>query len=177
MELIGQAKTMIWLLFGTATLLYLLFWPFSLRFNARLSPACGRAEITVASLVHLRFEGDFLQPPYLTLWRLDREGRRRPLSRKRRKQGGFSPVVGNKRLSATLYVGLVGDGALTVESLGLLYSLLEALGRSARVDLRLRPVPCFDKDICALRLSGIGCLVPAQNILEYLKGKYRHANR
>ena len=173
----GQTKAMIWLLFGTTTLLYLLLWPFTLRLDARLSPASGRAEVTVASLFHLRFEGDFLQQPYLTLWRLDREGRRRPLGRKRRKQGGFSPVIHNKRLAATLYVGLENDGALTVEALGLLFSLLEALGRGARVDLRLRPVPCFDKDICALRLSGIGRLVPAQNILEYLKGKYRHANR
>ena len=42
---------------------------------------------------------------------------------------------------------------------------------------RLRPTPCFDKDICALRLSGIGRFVAAQNILEYRKGKQTHAKR
>ena len=168
---------MIWLFFGTATVLYLLFWPFSLRLDARLSPTCGRGEVTVASLFHLRLEGDFLQPPYFTLWRLDREGRRKPLGKNRRQSGGFSPVIRDKRLTATLCVGLAGDGALTVEALGLLYALLEALGRGVQVDLRLRPAPCFDRDICALRLSGIGRLVPAQNILEYLKGRNRHANR
>ena len=41
----------------------------------------------------------------------------------------------------------------------------------------LRPTACFDKNICALRLSGIGRFVLAQNILEYVKGKNRHAKR
>ena len=170
---------MIWLIAGVVTLLYILLWPFSLRLDARLSPTSGRAEITAATFLRLRLEGDFLQPPYLTFFRLDGRGRRRPLMRKRKRKqrGSFVPVIGDKRLTATLCVGLVGDGALTVEALGLLYALLEALGRGVQVDLRLRPAPCFDRDICALRLSGIGRLVPAQNILEYRKGRNRHANR
>ena len=168
---------MIWLLAGTLTLLYLLLWPFTLRLDARLSPRSGRAELLVASLVRLRLEGDFLQPPYLSLFRLDKAGRRKPLVRKRGKKSKFSPVLRNKRLVATLYVGLETDGALTVESLGMLYALLETLGRGFGVETVLRPTACFDKNICALRLSGIGRFVLAQNILEYWKGKNRHAKR
>ena len=168
---------MIWLFFGTATLLYLLFWPFSLRLDARLSPTSGRGELTVASLVRVRLEGDFLQPPYLTLWRLDGRGRRRPLGKKRQRKDGFTPVIRSGKLAAALYVGMEEDGALTVEALGLLYALLETVGHLFFEEVTLRPAPCFDKTICALRLSGIGRFVLAQNILEYLKGKNRHAKR
>ena len=54
---------MLWLIAGVMTLLYILFWPFSLRLDAQLSPTCGRAEVTVATFFRLRLEGDFLQPP------------------------------------------------------------------------------------------------------------------
>lgn len=168
---------MIWLIAGSATLLYLLLWPFSVQVDARLTPTAGRAEVTVASLLRLRFEGDFLQPPFLTLSRLDGRGRRHPLKQKKQKKGGFRPVIRHRRLMATLYVGLVGDGALTVEGLGLLYALLETLGNGYCERLALRPTPCFDKDICALRLRGIGRFVLAQNILEYVKGKSKYAKR
>lgn len=168
---------MIWLLFGALTLLYLLLWPFSLRLDARLSPTCGRAEVTVATFLRFRLEGDFLQPPYLKLYRLDSRGRRRALMQQKKQRGRFSPVIERKRLTATLHVGLEGDGALSVEALGLAYAALEALGRGVGADLTLRPTPCFDKDICALRLSGIGRFILAQNILEYLKGKHIHAKR
>ena len=170
---------MLWLIAGVVTLLYILFWPFSLRLDARLTPLSGRAEVTVATFFRLRLEGDFLQPPYLKLWRLDARGRRRPLTRNRRRKrkGGFAPVIHNKRLLATLHVGLEGDGASTVEALGMAAALLEALGRGAGADLRLRPTPCFDKNICVLGLSGIGRFVLAQNILEYRKGKHIHAKR
>ena len=171
---------MIWLLLGVVTLLYILFWPFSLRLDARLSPTSGRAEVTVATFFRLRLEGDFLQPPYLKLWRLDNRGRRKPLiqqKKKRKKKSGFAPVIRDKRLLATLHVGLEGDGASTVEALGMAASLLETFCRGAGADVRLSPTPCFDKNICALGLSGIGRFVLAQNILEYLKGKHIHAKR
>ena len=168
---------MIMLVAGVLTGLYLLFWPFSLRLDARLSPTSGRAEVVAASLFRVRLEGDFLQAPYLTLWRLDGRGRRRPLTGPKGRRGGFRPVLRDVRLAATLHVGLEGDGAATVEALGLAYTLLEALGRSLRAELTLRPVPCFDKTICALGLSGIGRFVLAQNILEYRKGKTQHAKR
>ena len=173
----GQAKAMIWLLLTVLTLLYLLLWPFSVRLDARLSPACGRGEVVAASLLRLRFEGDFLQPPYLRLYALDGRGRRRPLGGERRKKGGFVPAVRGKRLAITLHVGLEADGALTVEALGLFYALLETAGELFQIDLVLRPDACFDKNICALRVSGIGRFVLAQNILEYLKGKHIHAKR
>ncbi len=166
---------MIWLLVGTLTLLYLLLWPFTLRLDARLSPTSGRAELVVASLLRLRWEGDFLQAPYLTLYRLDRKGRRKPQGQRRNRRSGFLPIIRNKRVAATLYVGMEGDGALTVETLGLAYAILETLGKGFSVDLTLRPTACFDKNICALRLSGIGRFILAQNILEYRKGKNRHA--
>ena len=110
---------------------------------------------------------------------LDGRGRRRPLTRKRKRKqrGSFVPVIGDKRLTATLHVGLEGDGASTVEALGLVYALLKALGQGYGVDLVLRPAPCFDKTVCALELSGIGRFVLAQNILEYLKGNHIHAKR
>ena len=112
---------MIWLALGIVTMLYLLLWPFSLRLDARLSPTSGRAEVMVASCFRLRLEGDFLQPPFLRLFRLDKQGRRKALTPKRKKRkSGFSPVLQDSRLSATLYVGLETDGALTVETLGLL---------------------------------------------------------
>ena len=170
---------MLWLIAGGVTLLYLLLWPFSLRLDARLSPTCGRAEVTVATFFRLRLEGDFLQPPYLKLWRLDNRGRRKPLTRKkkRKRRSGFAPVLRDQRLTATLCVGLVGDGASTVEALGMAAALLETFCRGAGADLKLSPTPCFDKNICALRLSGIGHFVLAQNILEYLKGKHAHAKR
>ena len=170
---------MIWLIAGVVTLLYILLWPFSLRLDARLSPTSGRAEITAATFLRLRLEGDFLQPPYLTFFRLDGRGRRRPLMRKRKRKqrGSFVPVIGDKRLTATLHVGLEGDGASTVEALGLVYALLKVLGQGYGVDLILRPAPCFDKTVCALELSGIGRFVLAQNILEYLKGNHIHAKR
>ena len=169
---------MIWLFAGAFTLLYLLLWPFSLRLDARLSPTCGRGEVVVASLLRLRLEGDFLQPPYLKLYRLDSRGCRKPLDGGRKKKGGsFAPVIRHKRISATLWVGLESDGALTVEALGLLYGLLEAAGTLSCDEVILRPTACFDKNICALRLSGIGRFVLAQNILEYLKGKHAHAKR
>ena len=172
---------MLWFVLGGVTALYLLLWPFSVRVDARLSPTCGRAEVVAASLLRLRLEGDFLQPPWLSVHRLDRLGRRRPLGQKRRqrqrKRAGFAPVLRDCRLSATLYVGVAADGALTVEALGLLHTLLEAAGRGFGTDVVLRPVSCFDKTICALRLSGIGRFVLAQNILEYLKGKLNHAKR
>ena len=69
------------------------------------------------------------------------------------------------------------DGALTVEALGLAYALLETLGKGFCEAAAIRPAACFDKNICALRLSGIGRFVLAQNILEYLKGKHAHAKR
>ena len=169
---------MIWLALGIVTMLYLLLWPFSLRLDARLSPTSGRAEVMVASCFRLRLEGDFLQPPFLRLFRLDKQGRRKALTPKRKKRkSGFSPVLQDSRLSATLYVGLETDGALTVETLGILYSLLETVGSIMGTAVVLRPTACFDKNICALRLSGIGRFVLAQNILEYVKGKNRHAKR
>ena len=168
---------MLWLIAGVMTLLYILFWPFSLRLDARLSPTCGRAEVTVATFFRLRLEGDFLQPPYLKLWRLDNRGRRRPLGKRGKQKRGFLPVIQNKRLTATLHVGLEGDGASTVEALGIAAALLETFCRGVGADLRLLPTPCFDKNICALRLSGIGRFVLAQNILESLKGKHIHAKR
>ena len=171
---------MIWLALGIVTALYLLLWPFSLRLDARLSPTSGQAEVQVASLLRLRFEGDFLQPPYLTLYRLDVRGRRRPIGRKRKQQrarSAFRPVFRKKRLAATVYLGAEGDGALTVEALGLLYALMETLGESFFDEASIRPTPCFDKNICAVRLSGIGRFVLAQNILEYLKGNHIHAKR
>lgn len=170
---------MIWLIAGAVTLLYILLWPFTLRLDARLSPTSGRAEITAATFFRLRLEGDFLQPPWLTLFRLDGQGRRRPLTRKRKRKqrSSFAPVILDKRLVATLHVGLEGDGASTVEALGLVYALLKALGQGYGVDLVLRPAPCFDKTVCALGLSGIGRFVLAQNILEYLKGNHIHAKR
>ncbi len=168
---------MIWSILGGVSLLYLLFWPFSLRVDARLSPTSGRGEVVVASFLRLRVEGDFLQPPWLRLYRLDGRGRRKPLRRRRRGMGGFVPVIRDSRLFAALYVGTEGDGALTVEALGLLYALLETAGRSFGAAVTLRPTPCFDKTICAMRLSGIGRFVLVQNILEYLKGKNRHAKR
>ncbi len=169
---------MIWFALGIVTMVYLLLWPFSLRVDARLSPTSGRAEVTVASCFRLRLEGDFLQPPFLSLFRLDRQGRRKPLTRKgKERKNGFSPVLTGSRLSATLYVGLETDGALTVEALGLLYSLLETVGSVLGTAVALRANPCFDKNICAVRLSGIGRFVLAQNILEYVKGKNRHAKR
>ena len=168
---------MLWLIAGVMTLLYILFWPFSLRLDARLSPTCGRAEVTVATFFRLRLEGNFLQPPYLKLWRLDNRGRRRPLGKRGKQKRGFTPVIQNKRLTATLHVGLEGDGASTVEALGMAAALLETFCRGVGADLRLLPTPCFDKNICALRLSGIGRFVLAQNILESLKGKHIHAKR
>ncbi len=169
---------MIWLLLGALTLVYLLFWPFSLRLYARLSPTSGRAEVIMATFFRLRLEGDFLQPPYFKLWRLDARGRRRPLTqRKGGKRGGFSPAIRNKRITATLCLGIEGDGATTVEALGMAASLLEAFSRGIGADLRLRPAPCFDKNICVLGLSGIGRFILAQNILEYLKGQHTHAKR
>ena len=168
---------MLWLIAGVMTLLYILFWPFSLRLDARLSPTCGRAEVTVATFFRLRLEGVFLQPPYLKLWRLDARGRRRPLGKRGKQKRGFTPVIQNKRLTATLHVGLEGDGASTVEALGMAAALLETFCRGVGADLRLLPTPCFDKNICALRLSGIGRFVLAQNILESLKGKHIHAKR
>ena len=169
---------MIWLALGIVTMLYLLLWPFSLRLDARLSPTSGRAEVMVASCFRLRLEGDFLQSPFLSLFRLDKQGRRKPLTDHRKKRkSGFSPVLQDSRLSATLYVGLETDGALTVETLGILYSLLETVGSIMGTAVVLRPAACFDKNICALRLSGIGRFVLAQNILEYVKGKNRHAKR
>ena len=168
---------MIWLFAGAFTLLYLLLWPFSLRLDARLSPTCGRGEVVVASLLRLRLEGDFLQPPYLKFYRLDGRGGRKPLGGGRKKKGGFTPVIRHKRLSATLWVGLETDGALTVEALGFLHGLLKAAGALACDEVILRPTACFDKNICALRLSGIGRFVLAQNILEYRKGKHIHAKR
>ena len=168
---------MLWLIAGVMTLLYILFWPFSLRLDARLSPTSGRAEVTVATFFRLRLEGDFLQPPYLKLWRLDNRGRRRPLGKRGKQKRGFTPVIQNKRLTATLHVGLEGDGASTVEALGMAAALLGTFCRGVGADLRLLPTPCFDKNICALRLSGIGRFVLAQNILEYVKGKNRHAKR
>jgi len=168
---------MIWLFFAALTLLYLLLWPFSIRLDARLSPACGRGELLAASLLRLRFEGDFLQPPFLHLFLLDGRGRRRPLRRGKKRKSGFVPVIRDRRLLATLYVGLETDGALTVETLGLAYALLETLGKGFFEAAAIRPTACFDKNICALRLSGIGRFVLAQNILEYLKGKHIHAKR
>ena len=168
---------MIWLLAVPITLLYLLLWPFSLRLDARLSPTSGRAEVTVASLLRLRLEGDFLQPPFLRLYLLDGRGRRRPLRGRGKRKRGFAPVIRNRRLSATLYVGLEDDGALTVETLGLAYALLETLGKGFCEAAAIRPTACFDKNICALRLSGIGRFILAQNIFEYLKGKHTHAKR
>ena len=168
---------MIWLSAGALTLLYLLLWPFSFRLDARLSPTSGRAELTVASLLRLRLEGDFLQPPYFQLRRLDIQCRRKPLGRGRKGKSGFVPVLRAARLTATLHVGLEGDGALTVETLGMAYALLETAARAWGVELVLRPTACFDKSICALRLSGIGRFVLAQNILEYVKGNIKHAKR
>ena len=169
---------MFWIVAGSVTLLYLFLWPFSLRVDARLSPTCGRTEITVASVLRLRLEGDFLQAPFFKVYRLDRRGRRRALAGQRGKgKNGFSPVLRNPRLSAALYVGLETDGALTVEALGLVYALLKSVGVGFGAAVALRPTPCFDKNICALRLSGIGRFVLAQNILEYLKGKHTHAKR
>ena len=169
---------MIWLCFGALTAAYLLLWPFSLRVEGRLSPTSGRGEVIVASLVHLRLEGDFLQPPYLKLYRLDSRGCRKPLDGgRKKKKGSFAPVIRHKRISATLWVGLESDGALTVEALGLLHGLLKAAGTLSCDEVILRPTACFDKNICALRLSGIGRFVLAQNILEYLKGKHAHAKR
>lgn len=170
---------MLWLAFGAVTALYLLLWPFSLRLDARLSLTSGRAEMVVASFLRLRVEGDLLQPPYFTLHRLDARGRRRPLGqqKKRKRKSGFVPVIRDSRIVAALSVGTREDGALTVEALGLLYALLETLARGYGADLALTPTACFDKNICALRLSGIGRFVLAQNILNYLKGKHAHANR
>ena len=168
---------MLWLIAGVVTLLYILFWPFSLRLDARMTPLSGRAEVTAATFFRLRLEGDFLQPPYFKLWRLDARGRRKPLGKRKKGRSGFSPVIGQKQVAATLCVGVEGDGAATVEILGMAASLLEAVSRGAGVDLILRPAPCFDKTVCALELSGIGRFVLAQNILEYLKGKHTHAKR
>ena len=108
---------------------------------------------------------------------LDGQGRRSPLGGGRKRRRGFAPVIRNQRLSATLYVGLEDDGALTVEALGLAYALLEALGKGFFEAAAIRPTACFDKNICALRLTGIGRFVLAQNILEYLKGNHTHAKR
>ncbi len=168
---------MLWLVFAAVTVLYLLLWPFSLRLDARLSPACGRAELMAASLFRLRLEGDFLQQPYLSIYRLNGRGQRFLLSRRQKEKKSFEPVIRHLRLEITLYVGTEGDGALTVEALGLLYALLETLGSACCEQVSLRPVPCFDKTICALRLSGIGRFILEQNILEYLKGKHTHAKR
>ena len=171
---------MLWLIAGGVTLLYILLWPFSLRLDARLSPTSGRAEAVAASFLRLRLEADFLQPPYFTLFRLDARGRRKPLGkkrRKRRKKGGFKPVIRGARLMAAICVGVEGDGALTVESLGLAYALFKTVGIGLGAEVALRPTPCFDKSICALRLTGIGRFILAQNILEYLKGKHTHAKR
>ena len=168
---------MLWLIAGVVTLLYLLFWPFSLRLDARMTPLSGRAEVTAATFFRLRLEGDFLQPPYLKLWRLDARGRRKPLGKRKKGRSGFSPVIGQKQVAATLCVGVEGDGATTVEVLGMAAALLEALCRGIGADLKLLPTPCFDKNICVLGLSGIGRFVLAQNILEYLKGKLTHAKR
>lgn len=169
---------MLWIVLGVVTVLYLLLWPFSVRLDLRLSPTSGRAEATVASLFRLRLEGDFLQAPYFRLYRLDSRGRRNPLARKkRRSRSGFTPVFRQKRLAATLYIGVETDGALTVEALGLLYALVETVGSAYCKTAAIRPAPCFDKNICALRLSGIGHFILAQNILEYLKGKHTHAKR
>ena len=173
----GQAIAMLWLIAGVMTLLYILFWPFSLRLDARLSPTFGRAEVTVATFFRLRLEGDFLQPPYLKLWRLDNRGRRRPRGKRGKQKRGFTPVIQNKRLTVTLHVGLEGDGASTVEALGMAAALLETFCRGVGADLKLSPTPCFDKNICVLGLSGIGRFVLAQNILEYRKGKHIHAKR
>ena len=105
-------------------------------------------------------------------------GIKKQLHKKKQKQkSGFVPVIRDQRLTATLAVGLEGDGAFTVEALGLLYAALETVGRGLGADVALRPAACFDKNICALRLSGIGRFVLAQNILNYLKGKHAHANR
>lgn len=139
---------------GGMTLLYLLLWPFSLRLDARLTPLDGRGELTVASLFRLRFVGNLLRPPMLRLYRLDAQSRRRRLGGGKGKgQGGFRPVVRDRRLHVTLCVGVAGDGALTVEALGLVYALLETVGRPFLEELVIRPVPCFDKTVCALRLS------------------------
>ena len=168
---------MIWLCFGALTAAYLLLWPFSLRVEGRLSPTSGRGEVIVASLVHLRLEGDFLQPPFLALYRLDGRGRRKRLKRGRDRGSSFRPVLRGERVCASLYLGVAGDGAATVELLGLLYALLTALGEAAFRRVDLRSMACFDKDICALQLSGIGRFVLAQNILEYLKGRKQNAIR
>lgn len=180
LAMLRQALAMIGLVAGALSLIYLLFWPFTLRVDARLSPTSGRAEVTVATFLRLRLEGDFLQPPWFRLCRLDGRGRRRPLGGKRKKRRGktgFVPVIRDKRLSATLHVGVGEDGALTVEALGLLFALLDTAGKSYCDQAVLRPDPCFDRTICALRLSGIGRFVLAQNILEYLKGRIKHADR
>ena len=61
--------------------------------------------------------------------------------------------------------------------MGLAYALLETLGKGFCEAAAIRPTAYFDKNICALRLSGIGRFVLAQNILEYLKGNHTHAKR
>lgn len=161
------------LLLLLVTLLYLLLWPFSLRVDARLSPTSGRAELRVATFFRLRFEGDFLQPPYLKVYRLDRLGRRRPLSG----GGGFIPRIRFERVQGQLYVGLEEDGALTAELLGLLFAGAETGLCRLFPRVEIRPWACFDKTICALGLTGIGRFTLAQNILEYRKGRKKHAKR
>jgi len=168
---------MIWLAFGVLTLLYVLLWPFSLRLEARLSPTSGRGEVVLASLIRLRLEGDFLQPPFLRLYRLDGRGCRRPLGGKGGRKGSFRPVLRGQAVKGVLCLGVEGDGAATVELLGLLYALLQALGEAAFEEASLQGQACFDKNICALRLFGIGRFVLAQNILEYLKGIKHNAIR
>ena len=43
----GQAIAMLWLIAGVMTLLYLLFWPFSLRLDARVGLSFPRFEVYV----------------------------------------------------------------------------------------------------------------------------------
>ncbi len=162
---------MILLVFCAVTALYVLLWPFSLRVEARLSPTSGRGEVVVASLLRLRLEGDFLQPPFLTLYRLDGWGRRKRLTGGRGQGRSFRPVLRGERVQGVLHLGIEADGAATVELLGLLSALLQTVGELAFKQAELQSRACFDKDICALQLSGIGRFVLAQNILEYLKGR------
>ena len=164
---------MVWILFAVASLGYLLLWPFCIRMSLRLSATSCRGEVYIASFFRLRIEGDFLQEPYFSLHLLDGRGRRKKLTSQGKGQG-FTPIIQVERLDGALYLGVREEGAFTVEALGALYALLETAGLSLNCRVNLQPRACFDKNICALQLFGIGRFTLAQNIKEYLKEKRRY---
>ncbi|MDO4543009.1 MAG: hypothetical protein Q4C01_00535 [Clostridia bacterium] len=164
-------------LFFILLLLSLLLMPITIRLDGVFSLRSSRFSVAVRPLnlfsIDFNFRLCLLREPYFTIHHLKKDGSVKIiplLSKKKHKSKiDFESLIKKLDLKVQVILGIENDAALTVWSIGALYSALKAAAKLYSLQNHIEVAPVYDLSIFRIKVFGITRLNPANIINIYLK--------